>query len=104
MRAGIALILLALAVPAAAQTGNTQSRDMIIYGQRAPSWAAHAAVLTTNMVVGGLTAGLIQELRGGSFKDGFTRGALGGSITYAGKWVSSERFDGAGFLGRQINA
>ena len=81
MRAGLALVLLALAVPAAAQTGNTQSADTIIYGQRAPSWAAHAAVLTTNMVVGGLTAGLIQELRGGSFKDGFTRGALGGSIT-----------------------
>jgi hypothetical protein len=105
MRVGIALILLALAAPAAAQTGNnTQSNDTIIYGQRAPRWAGQLTALTTNVVFGGLTAGVIQELRGGSFKDGFTRGALGGGITYVGKRVSAERFAGAGFMGREIAA
>jgi hypothetical protein len=39
MRVAAALLLLALAPPVAAQTGNdTQTRDTIIYGQRAPRW------------------------------------------------------------------
>ena len=35
---------------------------------------ANWTLLSANAVSGGLTGGLIQELRGGSFKDGFTRG------------------------------
>ena len=105
MRVGLALLLVALAAPAAAQTGTpTQTNDTLIYGQRAPRWAGQLTALTANMVFGGLTAGVIQELRGGSFKDGFTRGALGGSIVYVGKRVSAERFAGAGFAGREIAA
>ena len=60
--------------------------------------------LTTNALLGGLTAGIYQELRGGSFKDGFARGALGGSVTYVGKRVVAARWAGAGFLGREIGA
>ena len=105
MRVAAALLLLALAAPVAAQTGNdTQSRDTIIYGQSAPRWAGQLTALTANAVFGGLTAGVIQELRGGSFRDGFTRGALGGGVVYVGKRVSAARFDGAGFAGREIAA
>lgn len=67
-----------LAAQAAAQTGgNTQSSDTIIDGQRSPRWAGQVTALTSNALLGGLTAGIDQELRGGSFKDGFARGALG---------------------------
>ena len=41
---------------------------------------------------------------GGSFRDGFVRGALAGGIVYAGKRVASESFSGAGLLGRGIGA
>ncbi len=93
------------AAPAAAQLGNpTQTNDTIVYGQRAPRWAGQLTALTTNALFGGLTAGVFQELRGGSFKDGFARGALGGSVTYAGKHVAGKRFDGAGLVGREIAA
>lgn len=63
-----------------------------------------AAFLSLNTVVGGITAGLWQELSGGSFKDGFLGGAFGGSVVYAGKRVAAESFAGAGLLGRQVAA
>lgn len=71
---------------------------------RAPRWSGEVASLGANAFLGAVTAGLIRELHGGSFSDGFVKGALGGVITYAGKRVAAERFDGAGFLGRQIAA
>jgi len=55
-------------------------------------------------MIGGLTAGLVQHFRGGSFRDGFTRGMLGGAVAYAGKRASAERFAGAGVLGRMVAA
>lgn len=70
----------------------------------APRWSGELASLGANAALGALTAGLVRELRGGSFSDGFVKGALGGVITYAGKRVAAERFDGAGLLGRQIAA
>ncbi|MGH7466807.1 MAG: hypothetical protein ACRENP_02370 [Longimicrobiales bacterium] len=60
--------------------------------------------LSANAMLGALTAGLLQELRGGSFKDGFTRGALGGVFAYAGRRMASQRFDGAGLIGREVAA
>ena len=78
--------------------------DTIVYGVTAPRWAGQLTALSANVLLGGVTAGLWQELRGGSFKDGFARGALGGSISYAGKRISARRFDGAGLLGREIAA
>lgn len=68
------------------------------------AWADHLAALSANALLGGLTAGVIQELRGGSFQDGFTRGALGGGVVYAGKRAAAERFGGAGLLGRGVAA
>jgi hypothetical protein len=47
---------------------------------------------------------VLQAIRGGSFSDGFARGALGGAIVYAGKRVSVGRFAGAGLLGRELAA
>ena len=71
---------------------------------RAPRWSGELASLGANAFLGAITAGLTRELRGGGFSDGFVKGALGGVLTYAGKRVAAERFDGAGFLGRHIAA
>jgi hypothetical protein len=70
----------------------------------APRWAGEIASLGANGMIGGLTAGLIQHFRGGSFRDGFTRGMLGGAVSYLGKRAAAERFGGAGMLGRAIAA
>ena len=69
-----------------------------------PTWVGEFTTLSANALLGGLTAGVVQKVRGGSFQDGFTRGALGGSVVYLGKRVSVERFDGAGFAGRELAA
>lgn len=69
-----------------------------------PAWVGDLAALAGNALFGGLSAGLGQALRGGSFQDGFTRGALGGGVIYAGKRVAVQRFDGAGLLGREVAA
>jgi hypothetical protein len=67
-----------------------------------PRWMGHMTAASANAVFSGLAAGITQELKGGSFRDGFTRGALGGFVIYGGKRIAAENFSGAGFLGRQI--
>ena len=69
-----------------------------------PTWAGDLAFLSGNAALGGLTAGLIQTLRGGSFWGAFRDGALGGAVSYAGRRVASEPFDGAGLVGREVAA
>jgi hypothetical protein len=69
-----------------------------------PRWVGHFAVLAGNATVGALTGAILQTLKGGSFKDGFARGALGGAVAYAGKEVVVRDFWGAGLLGREIHA
>jgi hypothetical protein len=69
-----------------------------------PRWSGELASLGANALVGALTAGLTREFRDGDFSDGFTRGALGGVITYAGKRLAAEDFTTAGLFGRQIAA
>ncbi len=71
---------------------------------RPPAWAGELAVLSGNAALGGLTAALIQELRGGSFWEAFLDGALGGAVAYAGKRIVVERFYGAGLVGREVAA
>jgi len=78
--------------------------DTLYYSERQPAWAGQLTVLAANTFLGALTGGIAQELRGGSFRDGFTRGALGGAVTYLGKRVAVERFNGAGLIGRQVGA
>src|SRR5690606_21966 len=100
-RRAIVLRLLGLLPPAAAHAQPPQSVDDT---WTAPRWAGHVTFLGANAMLGGLTAGIAQRLRGGSFSDGFTRGALGGAVAYAGRRIAAERFDGAGLLGRQVGA
>lgn len=69
-----------------------------------PDWIGEFAAMSANAVLGGFTAGLRQRWKGGDFSDAFVRGALGGAIGYGGKRIAIEKFDGAGFLGRQVGA
>ncbi len=71
-------------------------------------WAAAAAgeiaFVAINGLLGGLTAGVVRELRGGSFREAFPVGALGGSVVYGGKRIAVASFPGAGFVGREVAA
>lgn len=69
-----------------------------------PDLSGQVATLSANAALGGLAAGIVQKLRGGSFQDGLARGALGGGVAFLGKRVAVERFDGAGLAGRQLAA
>lgn len=94
----LALLLFLAPSPATSQTMADHDDD----------WASDAlgevAFLSLNALVGGLTAGLWQELSDGSFEDGFAGGALGGGVVYAGKRLAAETFPGAGFVGRDVAA
>ncbi|CAN5857302.1 hypothetical protein BH23GEM9_BH23GEM9_36520 [soil metagenome] len=72
--------------------------------ERYPSWAGELAVLGGNAVLGGLSAGVLHKLRGGSFGDAFLRGVAGGAVIYGGKRIAVERFGGAGLVGREVAA
>lgn len=99
--AAVALALLALPVlPVRAQCGLGPEPCR----PDAPTWVGEFAALSANAVLGGLTAGLVSHVRGGEFGDAFLRGLGGGAGVYAGKRIASERFDGAGLLGRQVAA
>ncbi len=72
------------------------------------SFSEHVALISINSLIGGVTAGLVRLVGGEPLEDalvdGFFRGAIGGGISYAGKRVAVQGFDGAGFLGREIAA
>ncbi|HEY0038425.1 MAG TPA: hypothetical protein VGB66_17125, partial [Longimicrobium sp.] len=89
-------LLLAVCVPtrADAQPGHGPGEY--------PGWVGDFGVLSANVLFGGLSAGLVQTARGGSFRDGFTRGAAGGVGVYAGKRIAVAPWSGAGFVGRQV--
>ncbi|HUH11634.1 MAG TPA: hypothetical protein VMK65_00935 [Longimicrobiales bacterium] len=95
-------VLAALAAPAAAQRPPTAVPCPQCI--EVPSWVGQFTVLAGNAALGALSAGILQELRGGSFRDGFTRGAAGGAVVYAGKRLAVQEFDGSGLLGRQVAA
>lgn len=67
-----------------------------------PSWLGDASTLALNSFLGAVTGGTVQALRGGSFSDGFTRGALGGAIVYAGKRLAVQALPGSGVAGRAV--
>jgi hypothetical protein len=69
-----------------------------------PNWTAELAVLGGNALLGGVSAGVLHRLRGGSFTDAFVRGLGGGAVVYGGKRIAVERFGGAGLVGRQVAA
>jgi hypothetical protein len=90
-------ILLALGAPVV--LSSQQDDDFV-----APAYVADVTFLGANALLGAMTGGVAQWARGGSFQDGFTRGAAGGAVAYAGRRLAAERFDGAGLLGRQLSA
>ncbi|MEJ7811140.1 MAG: hypothetical protein WKG32_12075 [Gemmatimonadaceae bacterium] len=67
-------------------------------------WRGDLTVAAANVALGGATAALFQAVRGRPIRGALARGALGGGVTYFGKRVAVSRFDGAGFLGREIAA
>jgi hypothetical protein len=71
---------------------------------RTKGWVGDLTFASVNSLVAGASAGIIQKLRNGSFRDGFARGALGGAIAYGGRRVAAEKFWGAGLIGRQVSA
>ena len=71
---------------------------------RYPSWTGELATFGANALLGGVSSGVLQKLRGGSFAHGFTRGVAGGAVIYAGKRIAVERFGGAGLVGREVAA
>lgn len=95
-------LLLALA-PLASGQGVAQA-PTVDQDPSASHGPGDVVYLGLNALVGGLTAGLWQELSDGSFGDAFAGGALGGGVSYAGKRVAAETFAGAGFLGREVAA
>jgi hypothetical protein len=82
--------------------GNAKAQDPDVTD--APRWTTQFSLAGANALLSGLTAGITQELRGGSFRDGFTRGTLGGLVIYGGKRIAVEKVSGAGLLGRQVAA
>jgi len=60
--------------------------------------------LSVNAGLGALAAGLSRAVRGDFSPGAFLQGALGGAVSYSGKRLGGEAFDGAGLLGRQLAA
>jgi hypothetical protein len=74
---------------------------------RAPAPGALAETAAINVALGGLTGLGLRVLRGGSLRQGLASGiagAAGGALVYAGKRVAVQRWDGAGFVGREVAA
>jgi len=69
-----------------------------------PALLGTAGLLGVNAVLAGVSVGLVRELRGGSFLEGFQGGALAGGVVFLGKVVAAQRFSGAGLAGRQLAA
>lgn len=67
-------------------------------------WTGEFGYLGVGTLLGGITGGIAQSLKGASFRDGFTRGALGGAIAYSGRRIVGEDFPAAGLAGRAISA
>lgn len=91
-RAALACVLATLALPPLCRAQEPQR----------PGWVADFTVLSGNVLVGAVSAGAVQKARGGSFRDGFARGAAGGAGVYAGKRIAAARWAGAGLVGRQV--
>jgi hypothetical protein len=107
--AAVALAMSLAPTTALAQTFCPGGCPETLPGQPSEPWMSeraqgHLTVLGVNAAIGGLTGGVRQWRGGGSFGDGFVRGALGGGVTYAGKVVVAQDAPGAGLLGRGLAA
>lgn len=96
-RLGVIVGLVALIAVQGAAPGEA-------YAQFAGESRPTMKIVGANAVASGAVAGLLQRVRGGSFKDGFIRGAAGGLIVFGGKQLAVGDLPGAGLLGRQVAA
>lgn len=107
-RRAILLAVLALSPAGAAAAQHSPAPTGPVLDDRdrwvAPRWVGDVTFVAVNALVGGLTAGLTQRVRGGDFLDAFVGGAGGGAVAYAGRRLAVQRFDGAGLAGRQLSA
>lgn len=104
MKTFTAVLAMAAAASVTAAPLHAQSVDPREDTWSAPGWMGDVAFLSLNALASGVSAGLLQLVRGESFTDAFARGALGGSAHYAGMRITAQRFDGAGLLGRHVSA
>ena len=98
------VLLLALAAVTASPLVG-QSRNYAAEEERwlGAGWGEDVAFAGANALLTGVVTGLFREVaQDGSFGAGFRAGLAAGVVTYAGKRIASERFDGAGLLGRQV--
>ncbi len=101
---GLLVILLAWPVGASAQClpgPDGEPRDCPL---DTPRWVGQFTAISANAILGGVTAGVMQHFRGGSFTRGLANGMLGGGVVWAGKWLTAQRFSGAGLAGREVAA
>lgn len=91
--------LLIIPMDAAAQTSGLIDERTGTSG----GWTKDVGYAAANALVSGVVAGLFRAFSDdGSFGEGFRAGAAGGVVTYGGKLLAAQRFDGAGLLGRQV--
>jgi hypothetical protein len=82
------LVLTATPLECAAQGGATVIRE--------------AEYALANIVFAGVAAGMLREIRGGSFVDGFVPGAAGGAVHYAGKRLLPASATWSDIVGHQV--
>lgn len=96
------VVLGLLASPLSLRTAAAQSQ---VPTAHADSRAAkHLEYGGVNVLLGGLTSGILGAVNGEEFWRSFLTGAVGGGAIYLGKAVSVRTFAGAGLLGRQIGS
>jgi hypothetical protein len=92
---GVALLVAAL-VPA---PGSGQRPDSDL---AAAPWVQDFGIAAANILAGAATAALTAAIRREPVPDAFWQGAVGGGVVFLGKRLAAARFDGAGFLGREL--
>ena len=101
----LTLLFALLLIAAAVEDGDAQPAvcpdrvDCDLSGR-----SSQALILAANALMGGASAGVTSAIRGEPFWPAFRGGVMGGVVTFAGKRLAVEQFDGAGFLGRQVAA
>lgn len=100
-----------IALAAAAGVGCIQAQQLppVLHRVEEPvagvsNSPGHAVLLGANMLLSGVTAGVLRWSRGGSFVDGFGKGAAGGVAIYAGKVLAVQRGTALPLLGRETAA
>ena len=98
------IVTLGSAVPAAAQLHCRSMEECDATRFDDAGFEQELTVGAVNALLGGVTSAALRFVRGEPAWDAFWQGALGGSLTYAGKRVAVERFYGAGLVGRQLGS